>query len=98
MSSENVVTLDRFTRTVLVLLTGCSAVLAVELLVLASEPPQAAAQATIPNAAAQRFQQIDEIRRTNKLLERIAKQLENGPVPVRLQDDKSDRKQKRRGS
>ncbi|MCK6483886.1 MAG: hypothetical protein HUU22_05975 [Phycisphaerae bacterium] len=44
--------------------------------------PDAAAQ--IPNAGAQRVEQIDEVRRTNELLRRILERLEQGPVPVRV--------------
>ncbi len=40
--------------------------------------------AQVPDTGAQFQQQIDLLKRNNELLSRIAKQLETGPVPVRI--------------
>jgi len=67
--------LDRYSRTLLTLLTVLLAILVVEL--WSHRPamiPAAAAQ--VPDAAAQRQHLLVEQRRTNELLERIAKLLD----------------------
>lgn len=74
---------DRWLRTAFVLLLLANAVLLIE---RASGPTPwiAAALAQVPDTGAQFQQQIDLLRRNNELLSRIAKQLETGPVPVRM--------------
>lgn len=75
----------------LVLLTASSSVLAWDAWARRSSLlPEA--QAQIPNAGAQRVEQIDEVRRTNELLQRILERLEQGPVPVRVVEQRTTEK------
>lgn len=82
--APRVVSLHRADRALLLALAALLSVLVVELWSLAP-PWSAAAQAQLPNAGMQRVQQTEEVRRTNELLERIARRLETGPVPVRIE-------------
>lgn len=86
------ITLDRFTRGLLVVLTGLLAVVAVELWVGLSDRGPALAQ--IPDTGLQRQQIADEARRTNQLLEQILNHLKTGSVKVKIEsaDKRTGRK------
>jgi hypothetical protein len=78
-------TLDRFTRGVLVTLTALLTIIAIEL--WAMQPDVVSpAQAQVPDSGLQRYQMIDEARRTNQLLEQILEHLRTKPVKVNITD------------
>jgi hypothetical protein len=76
--------LDRFTRSLLCILTALLGIVAVELWVaLPSTAPAAVAQ--IPDTGLQRLQIVEEARKTNELLREILDHLKNGTVKVRTE-------------
>ncbi len=78
-------TLDRFTRGLLAVLTVLLAVVTVELWAwLPSTTPAAVAQ--VPDAGAQRYELIAEVRQTNKLLEDILDHLRTKTIKVNIRD------------
>ncbi len=78
-------TLDRFTRGVLIALTVLLTIIAIEL--WAARPSTIpAAQAQVPDSGLQRYQMIDEARRTNQLLEQILEHLRAKAVKVTITD------------
>ena len=86
------ITMDRFTRGLLTVLTALLAVIAVELWV-AMPDGSSVARAQIPDTGLQRLQIIEEARKTNQILEQIREQLREGCMKVRLEDtDKSNGK------
>ncbi len=94
-TSRASITLDRYTRVILTVLTVFCGVIAVELW---ERQPTAlpAAEAQVPDTALQRKQLIEEARHTNDLLERIATRLEKGTIKVRMQAG-ADREKGERG-
>ncbi|MBI5765122.1 MAG: hypothetical protein HZA51_16525 [Planctomycetes bacterium] len=72
---------DRFTRTLLVTLTLLLAVIAVELWIGQADRNTVSAQ--IPDTGLQRQNIVEEARRTNQLLEQILTQLRTGTMKVR---------------
>jgi hypothetical protein len=78
-------TLDRFTRGVLIALIALLTVIAIEL--WAGRPDMVpAAQAQVPDSGLQRYQILDEARRTNQLLEQILEHLRTKAVKVSIAD------------
>jgi len=86
-----IVTPDPFTRRLLVALAVLMAVLAVELWVV-SPGGTAPAMAQIPNAGGQRQELVQEAKRTNQLLERIAACLESKRIKVSVGTDEKQTK------
>lgn len=77
------ISLDRGTRGLLAVLTVLLAVLIAELWWIGPAiVPAASAQ--IPNAGTQRNLLVEEQKRTNELLARIARRLDEGPVRVQM--------------
>lgn len=74
-------TFDRFTRSILVVLTLLLSVIAVELWIGLADRSTAVAQ--IPDTGLQRQNIVEETRRTNQLLEQILTQLRTGTMKVR---------------
>ncbi|MEK6644856.1 MAG: hypothetical protein AABZ08_13210 [Planctomycetota bacterium] len=92
----NTITLsiDRFTRTLLVALTLLLSVIAVELWI--GLPDRAVASAQVPDTGLQRQQIVEETRRTNQLLEQILTQLRTGSMKVTMESaDKPDGKKRK---
>lgn len=80
---RHVFTLDRWTRCVLLAITVLLTVIAVEL--WGGRPSMLpAAQAQIPDTAAQRQQILVESKRTNALLGQILEHLRSKPVKVQM--------------
>lgn len=79
----NIVTLDRATRAVLVVIAVLLAVIAVELWQLG---PHAlpAAQAQIPDSGMQRYQLLSEVQTTNQLLKDVLSHLRTKAVKVKI--------------
>ena len=78
---QYVVTLDRYTRCVLTALAALLTIITIELWVgRPSDLP--AARAQIPDTGLQRLQQIEESRKTNRLLEEILEHLKTKPILV----------------
>jgi hypothetical protein len=84
-----IVTPDRFTRRVLCLIAAILALIAMELWVaMPGQGPQARAQ--IPDSGLQRHQLIDDVRKTNELLERVLKHLETQRIKVTTRADEKN--------
>ncbi|MBN2560687.1 MAG: hypothetical protein JXQ75_07145 [Phycisphaerae bacterium] len=83
-------TLDRLTRSVLLVITVLLTVIAIEL--WAGRPSMLpTAQAQVPDSGLQRNQMIDEAHRTNRLLEEILQHLRAKAIKVEIMDtDKAD--------
>ena len=84
-----IVTPDRFTRRVLCLIAIILAVIAAELWVaLPAIGPKA--QAQIPDSGLQRHVMIDEVQRTNRLLDRLLDHLQTKRIKVTTQADEKN--------
>lgn len=80
---ERVFTLDRFTRTILTVITALLAVIAVELWF--GRPNMVpAARAQIPDSGKQRHDLLREQKRTSDLLKQVLDHIRTKPIKVRI--------------